>query len=274
MTGCARGSFDPTAVVYVVSFSIFLLAMRLSFILLFLGLATLVSAQSDGWQYPFPYNPDGNSDGYISLNDMLELLSVYGQEYPETFYGDSTGAILDLGTLVQFDCYNQARLAGSQWRMMSRLDFARWYPYLADLGQAEYEAGTLPSNRLRGWLVNENKDMSPWQLEFGQSSQYQSFNFATEYNATAPPNLIVDSYSRTYVGSESNGNNSAIAGSRCFIVSEVLPEYEFSYCNTGSGGDFDACVTEKLNDGWIPMPGGTKNSASYYYQGFWRIAQD
>ena len=30
---------------------------------------------------------------------MLDLLSVYGQEYPETFYGDSTG-ILDLGTLV------------------------------------------------------------------------------------------------------------------------------------------------------------------------------
>lgn len=39
----------------------------------------LASAQNDGFQYPFTYNPDGNSDGYISLNDMLDLLSVYGQ---------------------------------------------------------------------------------------------------------------------------------------------------------------------------------------------------
>ena len=239
---------------------------------LLLGLSVLASAQSDGWQYPFPYNPDGNSDGYISLNDMLDLLSVYGQEYPETFYGDSTGAILDLGTLVRFDCYNQARLAGPQWRMMGRQDLARWYPYLADLGQTEYDAGTLPSNRLYGWVVNENNSMSPWSLSYGVSDNWQSYTFATAYSSTAPPNLII-SGTQTYVGSQGNGNNSPIGAGRCFIVSEVLPEYEFSYCNTGSGGDFTTCVTDKLNDGWIPMPGGTKNSASYFYQGFWRIAE-
>ena len=242
--------------------------------LLLVGLTTLVSAQNDGWQYPFPYNPDGNSDGYISLNDMLDLLSVYGQEYPETFYGDSTGAILDLGTLVQFDCFNQARLAGPQWRMMEREDFARWYPYLADLGQTEYDAGTSSSSNLSGWMVNRNDDMAVWQLAFGVSSQYQSYTFATEYNPSAPPNLIINNYTKSYVESESNGNSSAISGQRCFIVSEVLPEYEFSYCNTGSGGDFTNCVTDKLNDGWIPMPGGTKNGASFFYQGFWRIVED
>ena len=62
--------------------------------------------------------------------------------------------------------------------------------------------------------------------------------------------------------------------SLCLIVSEVKPEYEFSYCNTSSGSVFTTCVTDKLNDGWIPMPGGIKNSASYFYQGFWRIVED
>ena len=26
-------------------------------------------------EYPYPYNPDGNNDGYISLNDLLDLLT-------------------------------------------------------------------------------------------------------------------------------------------------------------------------------------------------------
>ena len=245
---------------------------RILSLLVLLGLAVLASAQSDGFQYPFPYNPDGNSDGYISLNDMLDLLSVYGQEFPNTFYGDSTGAILDLGNMVQFDCHNQAQLAGSEWRMMSRNDFPRWFTYLGDLGQSEYDE--LGNSTLAGWVVNDNGSVSPWQLKFGQSSQVYSYTFATQYNPASPPNLIVDNYSHSYMGSESNGNNIAISGRRCFIVSEVLPEYEFSYCNTGSEGVFATCVAEKLNDGWIPMPGGTKNSASYFYQGFWRIVED
>ena len=42
--------------------------------LLLVGLTTLVSAQNDGWQYTFPYNPDGNNDGYISLEVTLNYL--------------------------------------------------------------------------------------------------------------------------------------------------------------------------------------------------------
>ena len=32
-------------------------------------------------EYPFPYNPDVNSDGYIGINDLMELLSIYGEEF-------------------------------------------------------------------------------------------------------------------------------------------------------------------------------------------------
>lgn len=239
-----------------------------------LGAGIPVSAQSDGWQYPFPYNPDGNSDGFITLNDMLDLLSVYGQEFPETFFGDSTGAILDLGTMLQFDCLLQARLAGSQWRMMTRVDFLRWFNHLASIGQTEFEQGLLPNNRLTGLLLNDDNTFSPWSLLYGETSQFQSYTFASDYNDNAPPNLAVDNFSHSYIGSASNGNSNTIGGHRCFLVTEVLPEYQFTHCHNGSGGDFNQCVTEKLNDGWIPMPGGTKGSASWYYQGFWRISPD
>ena len=95
---------------------------------LLLGLSVLASAQSDGFQYPFPYNPDGNSDGYISLNDMLDLLSVYGQEYPQSFYSDTTVSVLNLGTMGAHTCQAQAKQAGSEWRIPDRSELARFSP--------------------------------------------------------------------------------------------------------------------------------------------------
>ena len=84
-------------------------------------------------------------------------------------------------------------------------------PYLADLGY-QNDAGTSSSSNLSGWMVNRNDDMAVWQLAFGVSSQYQSYTFATEYNPSAPPNLIINNYTKSYVESESNGNSSAISG--------------------------------------------------------------
>ena len=78
---------------------------------LLLGLSVLAFAQNDGFQYPFPYNPDGNSDGYISLNDMLDLLSVYGQEYPQSFATDTSRAVLNLGYMGSYKCLLQAEAA-------------------------------------------------------------------------------------------------------------------------------------------------------------------
>ena len=52
--------------------------MRYLVALLFAALSLNTTGQI---QYDFPYNPDVNSDGYIGINDLMELLSIYGEEF-------------------------------------------------------------------------------------------------------------------------------------------------------------------------------------------------
>ena len=47
--------------------------------ILFAGLSILATAQSD-YEITYPYNPDADSDGFISTPDLLEFLGFYG--YP------------------------------------------------------------------------------------------------------------------------------------------------------------------------------------------------
>ena len=226
---------------------------------LLLGLSVLASAQNDGFQYPFPYNPDGNSDGYISLSDMLDLLSVYGQEYPQSFATDTSRAVLNLGYMGSYKCLLQAEAAGREWRMMQSSDI----PYFLETTANVMPAIDIPTG-ISTWVWNSNQsrpDFFLWSYEENPTGNYD-YVFSSDSSRAYEVQWGPDSYS-FYTNY-----------SLCLIVSEVRPEYEFSYCNTGSGGDFTTCVTDKLNDGWIPMPGGTKNSASYYYQGFWRIVEE
>ena len=224
---------------------------------LLLGLSVLASAQGDGIQYPFPYNPDGNSDGYISLNDMLDLLSVYGQEYPQSFYSDTTVAVLNLGLMGAHTCQAQAKQAGNDWRIPDRSELARFSPAAVN---------TIPSGEsATAWFLADETMLTSWQFSLSTDS-------GQDLMYTADSLFAYYVYHRE--GLSGSGNTFVTYKRTCFLVSEVRPEYEFSYCNIASGGDFTTCVTDKLNDGWIPMPGGTRNSASGFYQGFWRIVED
>ena len=221
---------------------------------LLLGLSVLASAQGDGIQYPFPYNPDGNSDGYISLNDMLDLLSVYGQEYPQSFYSDTTVAVLNLGRMGAHTCQAQAKQAGSEWRIPDRSELARFSPAAVN---------TIPSGEsVTAWFLADETMLTSWQFNLstdnGQDLMY-----------TADSSFAYLVYHRE--GPSGSGNTYVTFKRTCFLVSEIRPEYEFSFCSNTSGGAFEACVTEKLNNGWIPMPGG---NGQYLYQGFWRIVED
>ena len=42
---------------------------------------------------PFPYNPDADADGWISVNDLLSLLAIFTSEFtPEAWETDSLSA--------------------------------------------------------------------------------------------------------------------------------------------------------------------------------------
>ena len=228
---------------------------------LLLGLSVLASAQNDGIQYPFPYNPDGNSDGYISLNDMLDLLSVYGQEYPQSFATDTSRAVLNLGRMGAHVCKRQAELAGRAWRVMTKQDLYLFAELAVNTFTDDGFEYTWTSSDFNGQMVYTRFIDKP----------ISELSTSVDYIVKSDSTVIFDVQVEEQ---QTNGTIYLRSKYRCLIVSEVKPEYEFSYCITVSGGDFTTCVTDKLNDGWIPMPGGTKNSPSQFYQGFWRIVED
>jgi hypothetical protein len=230
-------------------------------------LALSLSAQTDGWEYPFPYNPDGNADGYISLDDMLDLLAVYGQQYPESFYTDTTRAVLNLGNLGAHSCLLQAKAAGRDWRMMSDIDI----PYFAQLA-----VNVLPPNMESDNWYNyiwfwDTKNYRPfhsqWELQWSNGTDCYYYNDCI-YNADST--IVLKNLE--WSGNDGAGIN-IIYRRECLIVSEIRPEYEYSYCsaqNSEQDGIFKDCIESKLQEGWIPWQGGSHNWFAQY-QGFWRI---
>ena len=70
-------------------------------------------------EYPYPYNPDGNNDGYISLNDLLDLLSVYGSEFNAGVLAtDSTSAIFYTGEMDYWDCASSCVGLKGNWKVL------------------------------------------------------------------------------------------------------------------------------------------------------------
>ena len=70
-------------------------------------------------EYPYPYNPDGNNDGYISLNDLLDLLSVYGSEFNAGVLAtDSVSAIFYTGEMDYWDCASSCVGLKGNWKVL------------------------------------------------------------------------------------------------------------------------------------------------------------
>ena len=102
-----------------------------------LALCLSASAQFTPQQYPFPYNPDSNQDGMVSMTDFLEILGLFGQEFPNSFYSDSTRAVLDLGEMGAIQCVQQAEAAGADWRILSVKDIYDFAPLMVNTPNIE-----------------------------------------------------------------------------------------------------------------------------------------
>ena len=79
-------------------------------------LALSLSAQTE---YPYPYNPDGNNDGLISLNDLMDLLALYGLEYNAGVLAtDSISAIYYTGEMDYWDCTSSCVALRGNWKVL------------------------------------------------------------------------------------------------------------------------------------------------------------
>lgn len=94
------------------------------------SLALLVTFAAAGQTAnPFPYNPDADADGWISVNDLLSLLAIFTTEFtPESWETDSLSAALVLnGTMNFFECKNACNKLEGKWRMADIDAFGRHY---------------------------------------------------------------------------------------------------------------------------------------------------
>ena len=86
-------------------------------------------------QLSIPYNPDGNADGLIGINDLLEILALFGSEFsPEELVYDDHSAILHLGSMDYFDCASSCEELQGNWKLLDEMLIGRYRSELSVMG--------------------------------------------------------------------------------------------------------------------------------------------
>ena len=217
-------------------------------------LALSLSAQTDGWEYPFPYNPDGDADGYVTLSDLLDLLALYGNEYPDSFHYDDSGAILYLGQLSLHDCYNQARAAEGNWRLPNTKDILKWGDYLIQQFDL-FDAQVHPNGS------NYGRDYLMWGYDNAENNSLLEIEYYKYGNSDGIINH--------------NGSSVRLVGAvmaqndHCYIVTEVRAEIDYKCIESSS---FETDSQELINQGYFPVGGPTYINNGWVYGCFWKYA--
>ena len=199
----------------------------------------------------FPYNPDADNDDIIGVNDLLELLSLFGGEFAEEslYLNDSnTAAVYHIeGSWKYGLCEAKCRdLPSGKWRM---IDYETWAEFYLEVEQMCI-AGTNTA-----WLRE-----TPVQPPANSSSNLPSIygDYDDKGRLTFFPNTT---------------------NCTCVCETHERPKVEYSYCE---GGDIQSCAEVKVADGWYPLSGITSNpsfngssdhSTQKVYQAFWRWAE-
>ena len=76
---------------------------------------------------PVPYNPDGTADGFIGVEDLIELLAIFGSEFESSaLVSDSTSAIVHLGQGDYFDCAAWCSELQGNWKVLDEIVLGRY----------------------------------------------------------------------------------------------------------------------------------------------------
>ena len=226
-------------------------------------LVSTAAVAQDYPEYPFPYNPDGNADGYIGLSDLLDLLVVYGQEYPGSFYGDSTGAVLHLGQMPVFQCFQEAKSAGRHWRVLTYSDLMNQMIPVMEIGQSLYSG--------IGYSNFTFHIQDPFGRMYIESIGYTSNESDLVVNSLGGEFAPANVYAPT--GIDSYNDITYLYPYHCIIATEALPEIEY-YIVEGDRPTVINAVSESLSNGWR-IAGGvqSRGSSSIAWQAIMRFAQ-
>lgn len=213
---------------------------------LLIGLVTFTAAAQ---QYPFPYNPDSNQDGMVSMTDFLEILGVFGQEYPDSFYADSTKAVLDLGRIDATTCLALAAETNNEWRMITTTDVytSSHLIFAGSAASTEWINNPGHPGTLNYWCWSEDTQT----CTYARLKRYDNSN--GDYPAPYYHHLESDS-TQSYqasLGRSYDDNEIYVQSSSrsCLLITEVKPTIEYIECDSSD------CIEDALNNGWQPLCG-------------------
>ena len=201
--------------------------------------ALIVSTAAMAQIPTLPWNPDGNDDQFIGLPDLLDLLTVYGQEFENAIVAeDGESAIMYMGDMGLLQCDHTCQNLPGFWNMPSPPDLA---PVIGDV-QTAWIAIDWSQEALQ-------RDANVYEYPFFDTGKIRSTQFIDSENVS------------------------------CYCTAKQLPRVGYSVCyGSSSNGvnSFDECCESKVQDGWVPLPGSPTMVAQYGYQtaqAFWRFEQ-
>lgn len=234
-----------------------------------LGISLSGFAQQEGWEFPLQYNPDGNADGLIGLSDMLDLLALYGQEYPESFVSDTTRAKLDLGVMTFSECKQKAMNMGSTWRIMSSNDFHYWFNQIVEEGQEIFTGGSSGQYYHTAWIELSDGDPGGYQIAYDEND---SFVFGNSTVSVNEPYSTTFNYILSQKEDGNGGKNSPFSPKRCVLATQVRPAIEYHIIRSNIE-QVILTTQDSLNNGWSLLGGAVQSWSSTMSQTIWRWAE-
>ena len=210
--------------------------------------ALLVSTAAVAQIPTLPWNPDGNDDQFIGMPDLLDLLTVYGQEFQNAIVAeDGESAIMYMGDMAYPLCAQACRNLPGIWQL----------PRLEDLGLAwESVNGAGYNATYRTWIQRASDSYEYNPPVYRSSNNYNGSNISSSVDVVEPDDAF-----------------------RCYCTAKQLPRVEYSVCassssssNLTNAADIEVCCQQKASEGWLPL-GGTAESDYTVSQAFWRFAQ-
>lgn len=188
-----------------------------------------------------PYNPDSDFNGIIGTDDLLSLLSIFGEQfdaYNTIVSDDSTFAAVFLGPTTWPECQYSCDTLQGNWSIMDDKS-------IVHLGDSLFQN------------IEES-----WHAPSSNAFFYTSSSSIRYYPSEN------SSYVNLYHPEVPSWNK------QCVCVSRSSPSIEYDFVLTHTG-EFSSMVIEKLSQGWNLLGGSTIAAIGYtVYRGqaFWRWA--
>ena len=139
-------------------------------VLILVVAACFTSGTQAQFNVPVPYNPDGTADGFIGVEDLIELLAIFGSEFESSaLVSDSTSAIVHLGQGDYFDCAAWCSELQGNWKVLDEIVVGRYKDEISDM-VAEGHSAWLDARSVLGTNYQRAPRVRPSDWYLGESS--------------------------------------------------------------------------------------------------------